>query len=53
MQVVKKCLDLGADGYLVKPIQAKTIQLAWQYCYRCTPHMLSAFAVDDTSLGCC
>mmetsp|Transcript_71997 Transcript_71997/g.197137 ORF Transcript_71997/g.197137 Transcript_71997/m.197137 type:complete len:266 (-) Transcript_71997:284-1081(-) len=32
--LVKKGLDLGADGFLVKPIHAHTIQLAWQYCYR-------------------
>uniref|UniRef100_A0A7S3FDM2 Response regulatory domain-containing protein n=1 Tax=Haptolina ericina TaxID=156174 RepID=A0A7S3FDM2_9EUKA len=34
MEVVKKCLDLGADGYLVKPIHTSTIQLSWQYAYR-------------------
>eukprot|EP00966_Prymnesium_polylepis_P085374 1976548-Prymnesium_polylepis.1 len=33
-ELVKKCLDNGADGYLVKPVPAQTIQLAWQYCYQ-------------------
>eukprot|EP00966_Prymnesium_polylepis_P238600 5517906-Prymnesium_polylepis.1 len=35
VELVKKCLDMGADGFLVKPIHSHTIQLAWQYCYRC------------------
>lgn len=34
VDMVKKCVDLGADGYLVKPIQPHTIRLVWQYCYR-------------------
>ena len=33
-ELVKKCLDNGADDYLAKPIHAHTIQLAWQYCYQ-------------------
>jgi len=34
VELVKKCVDNGADGYLVKPLHISTVQLAWQYCYR-------------------
>jgi len=36
VQLVKKCVDNGADGYLVKPLHENTVQHAWQYCYRKT-----------------
>jgi len=34
VQLIKKCVDNGADGYLVKPLHESTVQHAWQYCYR-------------------
>merc|ERR1712087_249928 len=34
VQLIKRCVDNGADGYLVKPLHENTVLHAWQYCYR-------------------